>query len=498
MAITEVIAKLSKPILMGPSENYHGNSMNLSKMIRLATFCTAILVTSFPLMAQSTIPSDLQDSIYESFKNLDQEQLEQVVESEELEDLEFTASGEIPSIEELKAMQKHVKTLYKRLEPAVVNINNGRGQGTGVVVTKDGYILTAAHVIGQPNILATVTFPDGTRAKAQTLGMDVGVDAGLLRIIRMDKPRKRPSRNKSDDEEKKDDKDSDDDKSDKDDDEESDEDKSDDDSDDDDSDDDEDQKKEDSDDDDSDDADDDDKDKAESDNDKKSKSKDDKKAEGEEARLKRPSDRFKVDPNLPEFPYLDIGDSSELSNGQWLIAIGHPGGINMKRGLVLRVARINNLNDRTITTDCALVGGDSGGPLIDMHGRVIGIHSRIGGRLRQNFHVPSNQFSDQWTELSEPVILDVPIQLGLSLKDRSNVIERVRPGSPSARAGLRVMDRITRMDDQEVYDLWQFKDAIADFKPFQEVEVEIQRKGKKRKVMLVVGRNPNSRVRPGR
>ena len=60
------------------------------------------------------------------------------------------------------------------------------------------------------------------------------------------------------------------------------------------------------------------------------------------------------------------------------------------------------------------------------------------------------------------------------------------------------MDRITRMDDQEVYDLWQFKDAIADFKPFQEVEVEIQRKGKKRKVLLVVGRNPNSRVRPGR
>jgi len=201
------MAKLSKPILMGPSENYHGNSMNLSKMIRLATFCTAILVSSFPLMAQSTIPSDLQDSIYDSFKNLDQEQLEQVVESEELEDLEFTASGEIPSIDELKAMQKHVKTLYKRLEPAVVNINNGRGQGTGVVVTKDGYILTAAHVIGQPNLLATVTFPDGTRAKAQTLGLDVGVDAGLLRIIRMDKPLKQRQKKKKEDEKSDDDED---------------------------------------------------------------------------------------------------------------------------------------------------------------------------------------------------------------------------------------------------------------------------------------------------
>ena len=54
-----------------------------------------------------------------------------------------------------------------------------------------------------------------------------------------------------------------------------------------------------------------------------------------------------------------------------------------------------------ITTDCTLVGGDSGGPLFDMQGSVIGINSRIASELRANMHVPVNAFQDAWERLTK-------------------------------------------------------------------------------------------------
>ena len=81
-----------------------------------------------------------------------------------------------------------------------------------------------------------------------------------------------------------------------------------------------------------------------------------------------------------KYAVAEIGKSSDLKPGQWVIAIGHPGGFRPNRAPVVRVGRILVANQFLIRTDCTLVGGDSGGPLFDMQGRVIGIHSRIGGR----------------------------------------------------------------------------------------------------------------------
>ncbi len=382
----------------------------------------------------------LTDSIYEQFKSLELDQLEYLVEPDAIEDLKFTSTGEAPeSLEELKAMQAHVQALYEKVEPAVVNINNGMGQGSGVVISRDGYILTAAHVISTPNLMADITFPDGTKAKAQTLGLAVGVDAGILRIIRMEKKK---NRRRSREETKQEDDDS--------------------------------QKQ-----------------KTEEDD------ADEKDAEEEKdtTRPRRRSDLFKVDPDLPEFPYLDIADSNDLSTGQWVIAIGHPGGINKERGLVLRVGRIGSAKPTVIRTDCTLVGGDSGGPLIDMFGRVVGIHSRIGGELRDNFHVPSNQFVNQWDELKEPVVIDREPLLGLQLEKRTNLVSGFGRSSAARRAGLQLKDRIIRIDDKEVFDYWQFKEAIGTLKPSQEVEFEVLRKGEKKTFVVTVGRKPSSVAR---
>ncbi len=103
-----------------------------------------------------------------------------------------------------------------------------------------------------------------------------------------------------------------------------------------------------------------------------------------------------------KYPFAEMGKSSELKPGQWVIAIGHPGGVRPNRTPVVRVGRILFVNHLVIRTDCTLVGGDSGGPLFDMQGRVIGIHSRIGGlAITENMHVPVDTFRETWDKLAK-------------------------------------------------------------------------------------------------
>ena len=74
--------------------------------------------------------------------------------------LDFLNAGTAPSsLDQLRAMEAHVARLTEDVSPATVNIRVGQGQGSGVVISSDGYILTAAHVIGTPGQTAIVTFP---------------------------------------------------------------------------------------------------------------------------------------------------------------------------------------------------------------------------------------------------------------------------------------------------------------------------------------------------
>lgn len=469
--------------------------------------------------------------IEEMIADTEVEKVPMLVHEDSIADLEFMTSGDAPSsLEQLKAMQEHVAELYEKVEPAVVNINNGRGQGSGVVISEDGYILTAAHVISIPNLVAEITFPDGTKAKARTLGLARGVDAGLLKIYRMmdakkDQPDDSEAEEKDEDKEKDEDEDegegesgsgssSDDDEKEMLNDEQSEGEGED-------SEQDGDQKDEsddsDSDESDSDDSDSDESDSESSDEDEPSdsdeekpqdseeskddssedKNENDKNAEDKEpvkkkkrSRTERLNKMFAVQEDLPSFKYLDIGDSENLNLGQWIIAIGHPGGLDKKRGLVLRVGRINRKSEDVLRTDCTLVGGDSGGPLIDMQGSVVGIHSRIGGSLRDNFHVPSNQFLTQWKDLVKPIIVDKEPYLGMKFRGRSNVIESFARISPARQAGLKKSDRVIRIGDKEIYDLWQFNEAVQALKPYEEVEFEVQRKGEKETIYVVIGETP--------
>ncbi|PWU20401.1 MAG: hypothetical protein C5B50_03975 [Verrucomicrobia bacterium] len=100
------------------------------------------------------------------------------------------------------------------------------------------------------------------------------------------------------------------------------------------------------------------------------------------------------------WPCVAVGDLDRARNGQWVLALGHPGGFDAKRSLVVRLGRIIRLQPDALQTDCAISPGDSGGPLFDMYGRVIAIHSYISNAATQNYHVPITAFFDNWEEMA--------------------------------------------------------------------------------------------------
>jgi len=100
-----------------------------------------------------------------------------------------------------------------------------------------------------------------------------------------------------------------------------------------------------------------------------------------------------------KYPFVKMGKSESVKLGQWHVAVGHPGGYRKGRPAVVRVGRVVDKSKNWIQTDCALVGGDSGGPLFNLDGELVGIHSRINRPITVNVHVPINTYRDTWDRL---------------------------------------------------------------------------------------------------
>lgn len=199
------------------------------------------------------------------------------------------------------------------------------------------------------------------------------------------------------------------------------------------------------------------------------------------------------------FTHAEIGDSEELRRNDWCIAVGHPGGFDPTRRSPFRLGRVLSTGN-FVVTDCAVVGGDSGGPLFDPEGRVIGIHSNIGMTLSQNRHVPVAVFRDQWEELksgrrqgsrfggevkgTDP---DRPV-MGVGLKNRAAndgvEITQVMPDSPAEKAGLKVGDVVVSVGDEPVRRMEELIEVVKRFSPGNRIKVEARR-GKKTRPFLV-------------
>ena len=88
-----------------------------------------------------------------------------------------------PQTDDLVPMEATMRRIAKQVVPCTVGILVGRNvEGSGVVISESGYILTAAHVIGRPGREVTIRFPDGTEVPGRTLGIHTEVDGGLVKI----------------------------------------------------------------------------------------------------------------------------------------------------------------------------------------------------------------------------------------------------------------------------------------------------------------------------
>src|SRR5262249_28543431 len=153
----------------------------------------------------------------------------------------------------------------------------------------------------------------------------------------------------------------------------------------------------------------------------------------------------------------------------------------------VRLGRVQLANNNLITTDCTLVGGDSGGPLFDMEGRVIGIHSRIGMMITANIHVPVDTYRETWDRLVASEVWGnrigggggrrrgqdsaKPGYLGVRGSEESDraVISEVVPESPAEKAGVKVGDVILKFNDQPIREFQDLVEQVGKKKSGDEV-----------------------------
>jgi len=207
-----------------------------------------------------------------------------------------------------------------------------------------------------------------------------------------------------------------------------------------------------------------------------------------------------------KLPWLPIGDSDKIKAGQWVVAIGSPFGLDnsVSAGIVSSKARDTGDFLPLIQTDVAVNPGNSGGPLINMNGEVIGINSQIysrsGGFMGISFAVPIDeamQVVDQLkssgkvsrsrigVKLSE-VPKEVAESFGLT-KGQGAFISMVEPGLPADRAGIVAGDIVLEFNGQPVAKWTDLSRIVANTKPGTKSTVKLWNKGKTRVVTLVTG-----------
>jgi serine protease Do len=86
-------------------------------------------------------------------------------------------------VADLKEIQEHVKKVLKKVTPATVAIRIGNTVASGVIIDAEGHILTAGHVSGRPGRTCVIIFPDGKEVQGKTLGQNVSIDSGLIKIM---------------------------------------------------------------------------------------------------------------------------------------------------------------------------------------------------------------------------------------------------------------------------------------------------------------------------
>ena len=154
----------------------------------------------------------------------------------------------------------------------------------------------------------------------------------------------------------------------------------------------------------------------------------------------------------------------------------------------------------TIRTDCKLLGGDSGGPLFNLAGQLIGIHSRISDSPDEIYHAPISAFHRGWQDLQEKEAIQYwderrggflgDLDCAPLEDDAGLLIRKLAANSPAAVAGLRLGDIITHIDGNKIIDTLEYDTAIGGQFPGALVSLRYRRGMQSSRVDVVLGEKP--------
>ena len=218
---------------------------------------------------------------------------------------------------------------------------------------------------------------------------------------------------------------------------------------------------------------------------------------------------LQLDGGSARFPFVSFGDSNTSRVGDWVIAIGNPFGLGGSVTVGIVSARNRDINsgqyDDFIQTDAAINRGNSGGPLFDMNGKVIGIntaiYSQTGGSVGVGFAVPADladtvvsqllSFGETrrgWLGVSiDDISPELATQLGLR-SPKGAVVTVVRANSPASDAGLEPNDVILAFNKREITSVRDLTRAVADTPIGTTVPMDILRDGRRMTVQVRVDR----------
>lgn len=293
--------------------------------------------------------------------------------------LSLQAREPAATIEDLVALESKVSAVAARALPATVALVSDRtgSSGSGVIVSKDGLILTAAHVIqGMKEV--DVYFSDGKKWLGKVLGANFSKDIGMVQMV-----------------------------------------------------------------------------------------------------------------EAGPWPFVNLGESKRLKAGDWVVALGHSAGFDPARTPPVRFGRVMSEGPGNyLTTDCTLIGGDSGGPLFGLDGNLLGINSSIGESWKNNNHAGVDGFKQDWDRLiagdswgtlqMNPIANQERPVLGIGMGRlprgvRGVLVDEVKPNAPAASAGVRVGDIIKTVDGEVIRDGSELQEVIVKREAGDVVELGILR-----------------------